>query len=634
MTFTRVNPLGWALFEVLTSAQMNQLDIDHADAIDGAGGGVYSPTATIELDMAADVTAIVLGGSDLAQPVAPAPGQLITGRRNVHVTGSGAGALGVTGGNSTGSGSAGIGIGATGGLAEGTGQGGIGALATGGDAAGVGDAGSGAETFGGATAGGVGGAGLRALGGVGASGGAGVLGFGAGGGAGGSFAGSGGAGGVVGFGTIAAPGVSGIGGSTDGPGGLFLGGVADGEGVTYRETFDGGTPRALLNDLAPPSASVDVQAPVKRKGITELPARERAREVGRIVTDAVRSTLGLTAGDAVDPGQGFFDIGLDSLMAVTLAESLEDSLDLTLASAVVFDHPTVDRLTAHLLESLGGSTVAEQIVLSERVDEPIAIVGMACRFPGAEDVEAFWKLLVEGRCAIGEAPRERWPELDALFDARPGTPGRTYTTEGGFLDDIAMFDPSFFGISPREAAAMDPQQRLLLELSWEALERGSITPDALGDSRTGVYVGMGASEYDARFVGRPADVLDAYSGTGNDTSFAAGRISYVLGLHGPALTVNTACSASLVSVHLACEALRSGACDRAIAGGVNLMVASDSTVRLAQLRALSPTVGVVLSMPMRTATCAVRAGRCSCCPGSRMLVRRVRRSGRSFEDRL
>ena len=170
----------------------------------------------------------------------------------------------------------------------------------------------------------------------------------------------------------------------------------------------------------------------------------------------------------------------------------------------------------------------------------------------------FWKLLVEGRSAVGEAPLERWPNFDALYDPNKGTPGRTYTKAGAFLNQISDFDPDFFGMSPREAEAMDPQQRLMLEVSREALEDAAVNLAGLSTSSTGVYVGMGASEYDARFQEDLGTFRDAYTGTGNDTSFAAGRIAYHLGVRGPALTVNTACSASLVTLHLACQALRAG----------------------------------------------------------------------------
>ncbi|MCB9682794.1 MAG: SDR family NAD(P)-dependent oxidoreductase [Alphaproteobacteria bacterium] len=366
--------------------------------------------------------------------------------------------------------------------------------------------------------------------------------------------------------------------------------VAEADWAVYRPVFDGGTARHLLDELAPPAKGTPA-APGARaaSAVRDVGLADRVRDE---VVAAVAAALGLDAA-ALDPDQGFFDLGFDSIMAVSLSERLGARLELSLGSAVAFDHPTVTQLTRHLLDALGvvpeAAQVAAPIVVRAPLDEPIAIVGMACRFPGAADVDAFWELLADGRCAVGQAPLDRWPSLDALYDPTPGTPGRTYTKAGAFLDDIATFDPGFFGISPREAEAMDPQQRLMLEVAWEAFEDAALTPSHVRASSTGVYVGMGASEYDARFARTLGTARDAYAGTGNDTSFAAGRIAYLLGLQGPALTVNTACSAALVGVHLAAQALRLGECDLAVAGAVNLMVAPESHVRLAAIRALSPT---------------------------------------------
>jgi acyl transferase domain-containing protein len=224
--------------------------------------------------------------------------------------------------------------------------------------------------------------------------------------------------------------------------------------------------------------------------------------------------------------------------------------------------------------------------------EPIAILGMGCRMPGgANDPAAFWQLLADGVDAIGEIPRERW-DMDEYHDPDPDVPGKIVSRDGGFVDDVDLFDPQFFGISPREAITMDPQQRLLLEVSWEALEAAGIAPSSLGATKSGVYVGM--SNYDYSHValeGMDSNGvdLDAYVGTGNAASVAAGRISFALGLQGPAMAVDTACSSSLVSVHLACQALRAGEADLAIAGGVSLMFTPDTHIYMSQLRALSPT---------------------------------------------
>jgi amino acid adenylation domain-containing protein len=220
--------------------------------------------------------------------------------------------------------------------------------------------------------------------------------------------------------------------------------------------------------------------------------------------------------------------------------------------------------------------------------EPIAIVGIGCRFPGgANTPDAFWELLRDGVDAVREMPAGRW-NAEAFYHPDPDAPGKTYVRHGAFLDDVRGFDAEFFGITPREAARLDPQQRLLLETSWEALEHAGLSPDTLGARPTGVFIGAMSTDYGHRQAHRlePA-AIDPYMLAGNDLSFAAGRLAYVLGLHGPAMVVSTACSSSLVSVHLAAQALRNGECDLALAGGVNVVLDPTVTVMLSKLRALA-----------------------------------------------
>jgi myxalamid-type polyketide synthase MxaB len=219
--------------------------------------------------------------------------------------------------------------------------------------------------------------------------------------------------------------------------------------------------------------------------------------------------------------------------------------------------------------------------------EPIAVIGMGCRFPSAPDPAAFWDLLVHGVDAVTEVPRDRW-DMDAYYDPDPDKPGKVYTKAGAFLKEIEGFDPGFFGISPREAASMDPQQRLLLEVSWEALENAGVAPERLQNSPVGVFVGIGATDHNERAALQGPAVIDAYNGTGASNSVASGRLSYLLGVRGPSLAVDTACSSSLASVHLAVESLRSRESDIALAGGVSLMMAPDSYVTLSKARMLSP----------------------------------------------
>ena len=216
--------------------------------------------------------------------------------------------------------------------------------------------------------------------------------------------------------------------------------------------------------------------------------------------------------------------------------------------------------------------------------EPIAVIGMGCRFPGGVgSVEAFWEFLRTGQCGVAEVPADRW-DVNAFYDPDPRAPGKMATRYGAFIDGVDQFDPLFFGISPREANFMDPQQRVLLEVAWEALERAGIAADDLTGSSTGAFIGISTTDYAMQFVGRD---IDAFVGTGNAHSIAANRLSYVLGLQGPSMAVDTACSSSLVAVHLACQSLRAGECDLALAGGVNLLLLAETMVNFSQARMLA-----------------------------------------------
>ncbi|RJS23212.1 polyketide synthase [Corallococcus sp. H22C18031201] len=217
--------------------------------------------------------------------------------------------------------------------------------------------------------------------------------------------------------------------------------------------------------------------------------------------------------------------------------------------------------------------------------EPIALVGMGCRFPGGVDSpEAYWELLRSGRDAVTEVPSERW-SLDAYYSPVPGTPGKMYTRHGAFVSGVDRFDPLFFGISPREAVVMDPQQRILLEVSWEALEHAGLAPSRLRGTATGVFVGIMHRDY--TYLVHTSAAVDTHTGSGTGLSVAAGRIAHLLALEGPALVVDTACSSSLVAVHLACQSLRGGECDVALAAGINLILSPMSTIVECQMRMLS-----------------------------------------------
>jgi len=225
--------------------------------------------------------------------------------------------------------------------------------------------------------------------------------------------------------------------------------------------------------------------------------------------------------------------------------------------------------------------------LEREKNEPIAIIGMGCRFPGGGDnPEAFWQLLRDGTDTITQVPPNRW-DVDAYYDPDPAAPGKIYCRYGGFLDDVETFDPQFFGISPREALSLDPQQRLLLEVSWEALEHANQSPDQLFESATGVFAGLISFDYGMSILQNP-ERIDAYFGTGNSFSVTAGRISYTLGLTGPSMTVDTSCSSSLIAAHLACHSLRRRECNLALACGVNLILAPILSLTFSKAGMLAP----------------------------------------------
>ena len=226
---------------------------------------------------------------------------------------------------------------------------------------------------------------------------------------------------------------------------------------------------------------------------------------------------------------------------------------------------------------------------SERArTQPIAIVGMSCRFPGgANSADAYWELLQAGRDGVSEVPLDRW-DVDAWYDPNPDAPGKVVTRYGGFLDQVDQFDPQFFGIAPREAAYMDPQHRLLLEVAWEALEDAAIAPERCREKPVGVFVGISSNEYGELLIAADPASIPYFAGSGNARSVAAGRLSYALGLVGASLSVDTACSSSLVAVHLACQALRNGECELALAGGVNVLLTPTVTVNHSRARMLAP----------------------------------------------
>ncbi|MBB4911529.1 type I polyketide synthase [Actinophytocola algeriensis] len=343
-----------------------------------------------------------------------------------------------------------------------------------------------------------------------------------------------------------------------------------------------GTPPPLLRGL--------IRTPARRTtgalaGLAGRSEAERVRIVGDLVRSAVATTLGHATAASVDLSRNFQDIGFDSLTAVELRNRLTAATGVRLPATLVFDHPTAAALTSYLLTELG----PEETPRSERVtatDEPIAIVGMSCRYPGGvRSPEDLWDLVSAGTDAITGFPTDRGWDLDALYHPDPAHQGTSYTRHGGFLHDAAEFDAELFRMSPREAMATDAQQRLLLQSTWEALERAKIDPTSLRGSRSGVFVGVMYNDY-----GTLLDPVgyEGFRGNGSAPSIASGRVAYAFGLEGPTVTVDTACSSSLVSLHLAAQALRAGECTLALAGGVTVMSSPGVFVEFSRQRGMSP----------------------------------------------
>ncbi len=307
-----------------------------------------------------------------------------------------------------------------------------------------------------------------------------------------------------------------------------------------------------------------------------LEDRDRRAAVLELVCAQAAVVLGHSSADALNPDRAFKELGFDSLLGVELRNRLTRVTGLRLSATLVFDYPTPAELAGHILNELTGiQTEAPRARSAVAVDEPIAIVGMACRYPGgANSPQALWELVLGGEDAISSFPTDRGWNLEALQSRDSGGLGSGWDLRGGFMFDAGEFDAEFFGIGPREALAMDPQQRLLMEVCWEAIERAGIDPFSLRGAQAGVFAGVAASGYGG-IMSSSSSAVEGYRLTGSVTSAVTGRVAYTLGLEGPAVSVDTACSSSLVALHLACQALRQGECTMALSGGVMVLAAPD-----------------------------------------------------------
>ncbi|MEU6285766.1 type I polyketide synthase, partial [Streptomyces sp. NPDC047028] len=351
--------------------------------------------------------------------------------------------------------------------------------------------------------------------------------------------------------------------------------------------------RARRASLTPAAAGTTGNSLQDRlAALPDTPARREL--VLDLARKHVAAVLGFSGAHAVATDAAFTELGFDSLTAVEFRNALSAEAGVRLPATLVFDYPSPGAVADHLLAELvgaepeSGADSGSTVTSAAPADEPIAIVGMACRYPGGvNSPDDLWQLLAAGGDAITSLPTDRGWDVAGLYDPDPEAVGKTYARHGGFLGQAAEFDPAFFGISPREALATDPQHRLLLETSWEAFERAGIDPATVRGSATGVFAGVMYNDYGIRLNGYPAD-LEGYLGTGSSGSVASGRVAYVLGLEGPAVTVDTACSSSLVTVHMAAQALRSGECTLALAGGVTVMATPETFVGFSRQRGLAP----------------------------------------------
>lgn len=334
-----------------------------------------------------------------------------------------------------------------------------------------------------------------------------------------------------------------------------------------------------------PNGKIDRKALPEPMAVAAAPAALPEDELQRQILSIWADVLGH---DRIGIDDSFFIIGGNSLRVVRVQARLQQLLGRPVPVAKLYEFFTIRTLSAHLAGNKKTSARSLAPRPARQTDEPVAIVSMACRLPGnIHTPEEFWQLLKRGGDGIIEVPADRW-DGEALFDPDPDARGKSYSSKGGFVVPVDQFDASFFGIAPREAHALDPSQRLILEVTWEAFERAGYSTEQLRGSGTGVFIGIGRF-YDEYGAARgDLDDLDGYVGTGSAGSTMSGRVSYVFGLEGPAMTVDTGCSSSLVTTHLACTALRQGECDLAVSAGVTLLLRPDLHVEFSRLRGMSP----------------------------------------------
>ena len=358
----------------------------------------------------------------------------------------------------------------------------------------------------------------------------------------------------------------------------------------------GGEPHPLLEGLVPAKDKTQVATSAFVNQLKRLRGNAQSELLVKTIQEILQSILATS--DAPDLDRPLIEMGLDSLMAVEFSTQLQMMLGdhFTVGPTMLFDHPTINAIAAHVLEMVESETDDEKPaveVLPPKTETPqtveresIAIVGMSCRFPGANDVDEFWENLLNKVDSVREVPGDRW-DIDRFYDENH-EPGKMYTREGGFIEDIGDFDPAFFNISEQEACWIDPQHRMLLEVSYRALENAGISPHPLADSNVGVFMGIMGQDYAFLPKLDDQDIIKAFQGAGLSHSAGVGRISYIFGFEGPSIAVDTASSSSLVALHQAAKSLRDGECNMALAGGVNAILAPVNSLLMSKAGLLSP----------------------------------------------
>lgn len=364
----------------------------------------------------------------------------------------------------------------------------------------------------------------------------------------------------------------------------------------FRELLEVRRAHPLLSVVARAAAPAVVkgQKSAVLAALADKPVEQRSEAIVEHLRVLMAGVVGAGSIDKIDPDQPLMDLGIDSIMALEIKKQLEAETGESIQATLIFDYPTIRRIAEHFAHTLynGGDALAAAAATKAEtfagsLSEPIAIIGIGSRLPKAPDGPGdFWQLLVNGENGICDVPSQRW-KVDAYLDADENAPGKAYTLAAGLIEDLENFDARFFGIAPREIESMEPQQRLVLETSWTALENAGYAPLSLNGKNAGVFVGIGANEYvrACAMNAREEDIM--FIPTGNAGNVIAGRVSFTLGLQGPAMVIDTACSSSAVAIHTACQSLRNGECELALAGGVNAIVLPETFIALSKAHMLS-----------------------------------------------